>query len=201
MRPKLTYSNVTSTLALVLALSGVAWAATLPRNSVGSAQLKRGAVKAPDLGRGAVTSRAVRNGGLRAIDFASGQLPQGPAGPAGAPGIQGPAGPAGSAVASGIVTTAPLGVKTARGATTTVEKLAGGSFCLRVQGVSSTEHVLVATPHQPSALNFGGDTISYIDVKEPVANCGPDAFYVDTFALDDTLGLTFQDISFAFVVN
>lgn len=198
MRLKLTYANVTSTLALVLALSGVAWAASLPRNSVGSAQLKRGAVKAPDVSRGAVTSRAVRNRGLRAIDFASGQLPQGPAG---APGIQGPAGPAGSAVASGIVTVAPLGVKTARGATTTVEKLSGGSFCLRVQGVSSTEHVLVATPHQPSALNVGGQTISYIDVKEPVANCGPDAFYVDTFALDDTAGLSFQDISFAFVVN
>jgi hypothetical protein len=168
------------------------------RNSVGTGQLKRGAVRAPDLGRGAVTSRAARNRGLRAIDFAQGQLPQGPQGPAGPPGAQGPAG---SALASGIVRVAPLGVTTGRGATTTVEKLANGSFCLRVQGVSSTEHVLVATPHAPSAMDFAGDTITYIDVKDPVANCGADAFYVDTFAFDDPDGLTFQDASFAFVVN
>jgi hypothetical protein len=198
MRPRLSYANVASTLALILGLTGVAWAATLPRNSVGTGQLKRHAVRAPDIGRGAVISRAVRNRGLRAIDFARGQLPQGPQGLAGPPGAQGPAG---SAVASGIVRVAPLGVTTGHGASTTVEKLGNGSFCLRVHGVSSTEHVLVATPHAPSALNVAGETITYIDIKDPVANCGPDAFYVDTFAFDAPDGLTFQDASFAFVVN
>jgi hypothetical protein len=198
MRPKLTYANVASTLALILGLTGVAWAASLPRNSVGSAQLKRGAVKAPDLSRGAVTSRAVRNRGLRAIDFARGQLPQGPAGQPGQPGVPGPPG---SALASGIVQIAPLGVTAGRGATTTVEKLSNGVFCLRVDGVSSTDHVMVASPHQPSTFNFIGNTITYIEVKNAIANCGSDAFYVDTLAFDDTAGLSFQDASFAFVVN
>jgi hypothetical protein len=75
-------------LALFLALSGTAYAATLPRNSVGTLQLQRNAV----------TSSKVKNGSLRSIDFALGQLPtgpRGPAGPQGAAGAQGAAGPAG----------------------------------------------------------------------------------------------------------
>jgi hypothetical protein len=56
LRPKLTYSNAIATIALFVALGGVAVAAGLPKNSVGPKQLKRGAVKARSLGRGAVTS-------------------------------------------------------------------------------------------------------------------------------------------------
>jgi hypothetical protein len=155
-------------------------------------------VKAPDLRRGAVTSKAVCDRGLRAIDFARGQLPQGAQGPQGP---AGPVGPAGSAVASGIVRTAPLRVTTARGATTTVEKLSNGSFCLRVEGVSSTEHALVATPTNPPRSTSAGRRSRTSTSRIRVANRGPDAFYVDTFALDDTAGLTFQDSSFAFVVG
>jgi hypothetical protein len=54
--PKLNYSNVIATMALFVALSGVAVAAGLPRNSVGSKQLKRGAVNAAKIKKGAVTS-------------------------------------------------------------------------------------------------------------------------------------------------
>jgi hypothetical protein len=44
-RPRLTYANVIATLALFLALGGGAYAATqLPKNSVGTKQLKKGAV-------------------------------------------------------------------------------------------------------------------------------------------------------------
>jgi hypothetical protein len=53
-RPKLTYSNVIATIALFVALGGAAVAAGLPKNSVGSKQLKRGAVTASDLRKGAV---------------------------------------------------------------------------------------------------------------------------------------------------
>src|SRR3954467_4038375 len=49
-------------LALFLAMSGTAYAATLPRNSVGTAQLKANAV----------TSAKVKNGSLRLADFARG---------------------------------------------------------------------------------------------------------------------------------
>jgi len=44
MRKHLSAANVLSALALFIALGGGAYAATLPRNSVGPAQLKSGAV-------------------------------------------------------------------------------------------------------------------------------------------------------------
>jgi hypothetical protein len=55
-RPKLNYANVIATIALFVALGGVAVAAGLPKNSVGPKQLKRGAVTTPDIRRGAVTA-------------------------------------------------------------------------------------------------------------------------------------------------
>ena len=93
---KLRLPIVLSAGALVVALLGstplgeAARGLVPPRNSVGTLQLKTGAV----------TSAKVRNYSLRAIDFRVGQIPrgaQGPAGPAGPAGAQGPAGPAGPA--------------------------------------------------------------------------------------------------------
>jgi hypothetical protein len=87
-RPRLTYANVVATLALFLALcGGAAFAASrLPKNSVGSAQLKKGAV----------TGAKVKKHSLLASSFKAGQAPKGPAGPRGAQGEQGKPGPAGS---------------------------------------------------------------------------------------------------------
>ena len=97
---KLSYANVMSTIAVFgVVAGGTAFAAAVARNSVGSPQIKPGAVKRSDLGRNAVTSAKVSNGSLRAVDFAAGQLtpgPQGPAGPAGAIGPAGAAGPPGA---------------------------------------------------------------------------------------------------------
>lgn len=58
-------------LALIVALGGTAYAAGLPRNSVGTKQLRRGAV----------TSVKVRDHSLRRRDFARGQLRRGATGP------------------------------------------------------------------------------------------------------------------------
>jgi hypothetical protein len=73
-------------LALFIVLGGTSYAAVaLPRNSVGPKQITKDAV----------TSAKVKNGSLRSIDFAAGQLPQGargevgPAGPRGASGTNG----------------------------------------------------------------------------------------------------------------
>ena len=44
---KLSYSNVIATIALFVALGGVAVAAGLPKNSVGPKQFKSGAVTTP----------------------------------------------------------------------------------------------------------------------------------------------------------
>jgi hypothetical protein len=84
---------VIACVALLLALGGASWAATaLPRNSVGTAQLRSNAV----------TSSKVRNHSLLRADFKNGQVPRGargpagPAGPTGATGAQGPKGPTGA---------------------------------------------------------------------------------------------------------
>jgi hypothetical protein len=75
-------------VALFIALGGTTYAATVPRNSVGRAQLKDNAVM----------SAKVKNGSLRSIDFRAGDLPKGSPG---SPGPVGPAGPGGAPGAPG----------------------------------------------------------------------------------------------------
>jgi hypothetical protein len=96
---------VVAAAALFVALAGTGIAAVgIPRNSVGTANLKPGAVTNAKIRNGAVTSAKVRDFSLLRRDFRPGQLPrgpiglqglQGPAGPAGPAGPQGPQGPAG----------------------------------------------------------------------------------------------------------
>jgi hypothetical protein len=80
-------------IALLVALAGTGYAAaTLPRNSVGNAQLQNNAV----------TTSKVKNFSLLKADFAPGQIPRGargstgPPGPPGTDGARGPTGPAGT---------------------------------------------------------------------------------------------------------
>ncbi len=100
---------VVSLIALAVALGGTGYAVVaIPRDSVGTAQLRNSAV----------TSKKVRNGSLLAVDFKRGQLPRGPrgyegdAGPIGATGPTGATGPAGATGAQG-----PQGPVGATGAT------------------------------------------------------------------------------------
>jgi hypothetical protein len=94
-RPKLSYANVTATLAVFLSLGGVSYAAVeLPRNSVGTPQLRDGAVD----------SAKIKDGALQYEDFGFGQVPaglEGPRGPKGARGTTGPKGEKGAAGAKG----------------------------------------------------------------------------------------------------
>ena len=79
---------VVACIALLVALGGTGIAAVtqlVPRNSVGTLQLKNNAV----------TSAKVKNQSLLRADFRAGQIPAGPAGPAGPGGAAGAAGPAG----------------------------------------------------------------------------------------------------------
>ena len=93
---RLSYANVTATLALFIALGAGAYAAGLPKNSVKSKQIKAGAVNVDEIAENAVTSPTVANGSLLRDDFAAGQLPAGPEGPPGPPGADGTAGAPGS---------------------------------------------------------------------------------------------------------
>lgn len=75
MPRRITYANVMSTFAAVVALgTGSAYAVSqLPAHSVGTKQLANSSV----------TGKKVKNGSLKAIDFKSGSLPAGPKGPKG----------------------------------------------------------------------------------------------------------------------
>jgi hypothetical protein len=84
------HHTVVAYLALFVALGGTSYAAVT---------LKRGSVKGKHIANNAVSSKKVKNGSLRAGDFAPAQLPAGPQGspgPEGARGPQGETGPAGS---------------------------------------------------------------------------------------------------------
>jgi hypothetical protein len=80
---RLSYANVVATLALFIALGGTSYAALkLPKNSVGSTQIKTGAVHT-----GEIANRTIRLGDISvsARNSLRGQTgPQGVAGPAGA---------------------------------------------------------------------------------------------------------------------
>lgn len=63
-------------MGLVVALGGTSYAVVkLSKNSVGSKQIKRSAVKKAELADSAVTSPKVEDGSLLGTDFAAGQLP------------------------------------------------------------------------------------------------------------------------------
>jgi hypothetical protein len=83
LRPRLTFANVVSCLALFVALGGSAYAATqLPKNSVGTKQLKDGAVTEAKLAKGVI--------GMAGANGERGpEGRQGPAGPQGIPGAAG----------------------------------------------------------------------------------------------------------------
>jgi len=117
---RLTYANVGSSATLFIALGGTSYAvATLPRNSIGTPQLKKGAV----------TGEKLRDGTVGQADLAPGALgsvargPRGPQGSQGTPGGQGASGPQGPIGPSEV-----LNVR--RDAVATIPVQAGGSVTL-----------------------------------------------------------------------
>lgn len=78
------YANVVSTMALVVAMGGTAYAAaSLPRNSVGSPQIRNDAVRSVDVKDDGITAADIEDGSLGQDDFAPGELPDGASGAAG----------------------------------------------------------------------------------------------------------------------
>jgi hypothetical protein len=75
---RISYANVASTLALVLALgSGSAYAAAhvhLAKNSVTTKQIKNGTIKAADLKKATLTGAQIKDGSLTGADIAAGSL-------------------------------------------------------------------------------------------------------------------------------
>lgn len=89
VRAKLTYANVTATIALFVALGGTSYAAlTLPRNSVGDKQIRAGAVRSSEVKDRSLETRDLS---LKARESLRGRR--------GLAGATGPAGPAGASAA------------------------------------------------------------------------------------------------------
>jgi hypothetical protein len=148
IRERLTFANVVACLALFVALGGVGYAATaLPKGSVGTPQLKKGAVTRAKI---APTVRESFRGepGQRG--------PQGPAGERGATGERGPAGERGEAGTPGSVTlpaVAPSG-QTQRGLFTAQDSKETSSAGLTTFAVISFPVPLTTAP-TPHYLKVG----------------------------------------------
>lgn len=86
LKDRLTYSNVTASLALFVALGGSSYAAlTLPRNSVGENQIRSGAVHSSEIANRTIALADISKGAQRSLRGAVGATgPAGPAGPAAA---------------------------------------------------------------------------------------------------------------------
>jgi hypothetical protein len=88
-KTRLTYANVTATLALFVALGGSSYAAVnLPRNSVGSAELKTNSVGEAEIKRKAVRSSEINDRSIRLRDISTSARSalHGQTGPVGPPG-------------------------------------------------------------------------------------------------------------------
>jgi hypothetical protein len=108
IRDRLTYANVVATIALFIALGGTAWAATaLPRNSVGTNQIRNGAIRSADIRDRALQVRDISRRARAALRGARG--PAGPPGPAGGAGPGGAAGVAAKLTYKAVPGTVPPG--------------------------------------------------------------------------------------------
>jgi hypothetical protein len=119
---------VIASIALLVALAGTGYAATsLPKNSVGNAQLQSNAV----------TSSKVKDHALLKVDFANNQIPRGAPGSPGPPGspgntgARGPTGPAGPSSSGLWAVVNPIGTLARGSGVLSVSHTATGTY--RVQ--------------------------------------------------------------------
>jgi hypothetical protein len=92
IRPRLTYANIASSLALFIALGGTSYALTLPSDSVGARQLRKGSVRSSELQDGGVRSADIHNGSIALRDLSPSTRStlrgaRGPAGRSGEPAV------------------------------------------------------------------------------------------------------------------
>jgi hypothetical protein len=196
-------------VALFVALGGTGYAALqLPKNSVGSKQIRKGAVKTSEIANNAVTGRKVRPRSLTAADFRVGSLPRGERGPAGP---AGPTGPAGSARAYGYVTeTGTLVSARSKGGATVSHTGGTGVYCITIPGISSASSVMsvnldfaVSATTEPPAAD--DDDVGLVEVDYSTPACAAGQFEVHTLAHTFDAGGVYvgnaaDDQAFVFIV-
>ena len=135
VRRALSYANLMATIAVFLALGGAGYAAfKLPKNSVGTSQIKNNAV----------VSSKVKNGSLTANDFRGGHLPSGVQGPPGDKGDTGQTGQTGP--------TGPPGPTASASGSTDVDFAIGGT---NTAFVSAPIQVSITTTFQSRLIANG----------------------------------------------
>jgi hypothetical protein len=169
LRARLTYANVIATVALFVALGGSSYAALkLPKNSVGSKQIKANAV----------TTAKVKAGSLLASDFKSSQRSR-LRGAQGAQGLQGPQGlqgAAGTARAYGEVVVTGGNFELVPGSSKGVVAIAQGAggnsaACIQLDpSINAATAIAVATSNNRSAGVGAFDT--QVQIARPLAYCG-----------------------------
>jgi hypothetical protein len=185
-------SNAVGFVALFVALSGSAYAAiNLPAGSVGTQQLRNGAV----------TGSKVRPGSLYARDFRPGQLPrgaQGPQGVAGPPGAPGAQGVPGTARAYALVTyTGSFAPGLPHPGFTGVTNPSTGFYCLTTDGSFSPSQypAVVSADYDWSPDQFIG--AEYRDTTNGSPICTAGQYEVVTV---DMVGQTPSNEGFSIIV-
>jgi hypothetical protein len=175
IRARLTYANTMSTLAVFIALGGGAYAATsLPRNSVGTAQLRSNAVGASEIRQGAVRSSEIhdRSVTLRDISVSARATLRGAQGPVG------PAGVAGTAYRAAV----NAGGGTPAGNAKSVRHTGGNEYTVQFDrdvGACVYSATLAAVQNGPTLEQPPAGRIT-------VASAGGPSVLVRTFAADGT---------------
>jgi hypothetical protein len=172
LRDKLTYANVISTFCLFMLLGGIAYAAGLPKNSVGTKQLKNNAV----------TGKKIKNKSIGTNDLAPAAVTtlkgtKGDAGPAGAQGPQG-------TTNSGSYATVNVEDETFIGdhpGFAAVERAEEGVYCLTPTAGTNVDHPL-------ASVDLASSSEAKAKFVEPMANgvvvtCTPGQLEVRTFEI------------------
>ena len=175
IRSRLTYANVMATIAVFIALGGTGYAAlTLPRNSVGSKQLRKGSVGTSELRTGAVRSKDIRNRTIRLTDVSR------PARRAlkGQTGAQGPAGAPGTALRAAVSS----GGVAASGNSTAVAHVSGTN----VYGVRFAQNTASCVATATLAAVQAGPTLEQPEAGRITVAANADRVDVKTFAANGT---------------
>jgi hypothetical protein len=197
MRTRITYANLTATVALVVALgSGGAYAAGLAKNSVGSKQIKNGAVKAADLKKGALGGAQVKDGSLTGADVDESTL----------------ALPASAAVVEGPLTSGDVPLTGGLIATVTYTAPANGFLKLTgsasLGAAATSQYFLVGltegSQELASAYWDGGDKDGFVDQRQSLEAVVPVTAGAHTYTLhlfeDVTAGVPASDFVAAQVI-
>jgi hypothetical protein len=156
LRTRLTFANVTSVVALFVALGGSATAAVL----INGKNIKAGTIAGKAIKANTIGSDKITNGSLLSQDFKAGQLPAGARGPDGPQGGQGPQGAAGA-----------NGVNGQDGATGPSDIYAAGVAGGSLSQVTTTSAVVIASITVPSGSYLLGakTNLALVPASQPAS--------------------------------